>query len=182
MKRIAVFVLLLSLLTGCGAQTKLQATELPETMPEDFSIRFIFWVDMLAPNIYDTEKGILQKDMVDPDGQPTMQAPLTVPDETRAEIYAKIREYSLDQLDSTPMTTAELSTDDSRIGMTPLTEYDITFTADGRTYAITGDDTAGSYPNDERAVAFCAFTDYMKTVFRDSDAYQSLPEAVSAYA
>ena len=90
MKRIAVFILLLSLLTGCGAQTKLQATELPETMPKDFSIRFIFWVDMLAPNIYDTEKGILQKDMVDPDGQPTMQAPLTVPDETRAEIYAKI--------------------------------------------------------------------------------------------
>ena len=45
-----------------------------------------------------------------------------------------------------------------------------------------GDDTAGSYPKDERAVAFCAFTDYMKTVFRDSDAYQSLPEAVSAYA
>lgn len=90
---------------------------------------------MLAPNIYDTEKGILQKDMVDPDGQPTMQAPLTVPDETRAKIYA-----------------------------------------------ITGDDTAGSYPKDERAVAFCAFTGYMETVFRDSDAYQSLPEAVSAYA
>ena len=181
MKKLTLLALLLGLLTGCGAAK--EATALPAAMPADFEIRYEDWIDEAAPNIYDTGERLLQKDLVDPDGQPTAQAELAVSDETKKEIYAKVRECALDRLGDEKLTAENLTTDDTLVAVTPLTEYRITFTADGETYTVTGDYTAQSYAQtDGRAAQFWDFVEYMDELFYTCPAYQSLPETQGAYA
>ena len=169
----AMLVLLLGTAAGCGGQTA--ASALPENMPDDFAIRYANWIDPAAPNVYDTGAGLVQKDLADPQGQPTAQAALTVTDQTRQAIYDKLRACALDRLTDAPLHAADT-------GMSPLTEYEITFTAGGQSYTATGDSTAQiRAENDPDAAAFCDFVQYMDTLYRDSPAYQSLPPAVGGY-
>lgn len=180
MKKLTLLALLLGLLTGCGAAK--EATALPAAMPADFEIRYENWIDEAAPNIYDTGKRLLQKDLVDPDGQPTAQAELAVSDETRQAIYDQVRACALDRLGDEKLTAENLTTDDTLVAVTPLTEYRITFTADGDTYTVTGDATAWEYAvQDTRAARLYDFVQYMSELFVSSPAYQSLPEAQGAY-
>ena len=66
--------------------------------------------------------------------------------------------------------------------MTPLTEYEITFTADGETYTVTGDSTAGEYKDaNGRAAQFYDFVQYMNELFVSTPEYQSLPETLGGY-
>lgn len=179
MKKIMGIVLLLGLLAGCGARA---ATALPEEMPADFEIRYENWIDEQSPNIYDTGEKLLQKDLVNPDGQRTAQAELTVSDETKQEIYAKVRECALDQLTDEKLTSANLTTDDTMVGVEPLTEYEIAFTANGTTYTVTGDYTAQSYIRQNgRAAQFWEFVQYMNELFYNSPEYHSLPETLGGY-
>lgn len=180
MKKIAILALMLGLLAGCGAAKAESA--LPEEMPADFEIRYENWVDADAINIYDTGEKLLQKDLVDPDGQRIAQAELAVSDETKQDIYAKVRACALDQLGDEKLTSENLTTDDTLVAVTPLTEYRITFTADGETYTVTGDATAWEYAvQDTRAARLYDFVQYMSELFVSSPAYQSLPEAQGAY-
>ena len=180
MKRIAMLALLLGLLAGCGA-TKAE-TALPEEMPADFEIRYADWIDADAINIYDTGEKLLQKDLVSPDGQRTAQAELTVSDETKQEIYAKVRACALDRLGDEKLTSENLTTDGTQVGVAPLREYEITFTANGTTYTVTGDSTAQSYiRQDGRAAQFWEFTQYMNELYHNSPEYQSLPEAQGGF-
>lgn len=175
MKRIAMLALVLGLLAGCGAEQA--ASALPEEMPADFEIRYEDWIDADAINIYDTGEKLLQKDLVSPDGQRTAQAELTVSDETKQEIYAKVRACALDRLED-----EKLTTDGTQVGVAPLREYEITFTANGTTYTVTGDYTAQSYiRQDGRAAQFWEFTQYMNELYHNSPEYQSLPEAQGGY-
>lgn len=181
MKRIAMLALLLGLLAGCGAEQ--EASALPEEMPADFEIRYEDWIDADAINIYDTGEKLLQKDLVSPDGQRTAQAELTVSDETKQEIYAEVRACALDQLGDEKLTSANLTTDDTMVGVEPLTEYEIAFTANGTTYTVTGDSTAQSYiMQNARAAQFWEFMQYMEDLYHNSPEYQSLPEAQGGYA
>ena len=180
MKKLTLLALLLGLLAGCGAAK--EATALPAAMPADFEIRYEDWIDEAAPNIYDTGEQLLQKDLVDPDGQPTAQAELAVSDETKKEIYAKVRECALDQMTDEKLTSENLTTDGTQVGVAPLREYEITFTANGTTYTVTGDSTAQSYIRQNgRAAQFWEFMQYMNELYHNSPEYQSLPEAVGGY-
>lgn len=180
MKRIAMLALLLGLLAGCGAEQ--EASALPEEMPADFEIRYENWIDADAINIYDTDEKLLQKDLVSPDGQRTAQAELIVSDETKQEIYAKVRACALDRLGDEKLTSENLTTDGTQVGVAPLREYEITFTANGTTYTVTGDSTAQSYiRQDGRAAQFWEFTQYMNELYHNSPEYQSLPEAQGGY-
>ena len=96
MRKIAMLALLLGLLAGCGAAKAESA--LPEEMPADFEIRYENWVDENAPNIYDTGEKLLQKDLVNTVEPHTAQTELAVWDETKQEIYAKVRACALDRL------------------------------------------------------------------------------------
>lgn len=175
MKKLILLALLLGLLTGCGAAK--EATALPAAMPADFEIRYEDWIDEAAPNIYDTGEQLLQKGLVDPDGQPTAQAELAVSDETKKEIYAKVRACALDRL-----TKAIHTTDEQDAAMTPLRKYQVTFTADGETYIIIGDSmTRENAKTDGRAAQFWEFVQYMNELFVSSPEYLSLPEAQGAY-
>lgn len=181
MKKIAMLTLLLALLAGCGAPQA--ATTLPETMPADFEIRYENWIDENAPNIYDTGENLLQKDLVSAIEPHTAQTAFNLSDETKQEIYAKVRACALDQLTDEALTSENLTTDGTAVAVTPLTEYRITFTADGETYTVTGDYTAQSYAQtDGRAAQFWDFVEYMDELFYTCPAYQSLPETQGAYA
>ena len=180
MKKITVLALLLGLLAGCGAAKA--ETALPEGMPADFEIRYENWVDENAPNIYDTGEKLLQKDLVNTVEPHTAQAELAVSDETKQEIYAKVRECALDQLTDEKLTSENLTTDNEAVGITPLTEYQITFTAGGETYTVTGDYTVTEYTEDNgRAAQVWEFVQYMNGLFYDSPEYQSLPETMGGY-
>lgn len=175
MKKLTLLALLFGLLTGCGAAK--EETALPAAMPADFEIRYEDWIDEAAPNIYDTGERLLQKDLVDPDGQPTAQAELVVSDETRQAIYDQVRACALDRL-----TKAIHTTDEQDAAMTPLRKYQVTFTADGETYIIAGDSmTRESAKTDGRAAQFWEFVQYMNELFYNSPEYLSLPEAQGAY-
>ena len=180
MKRIAMLALLLGLLAGCGAEQA--ASALPEEMPADFEIRYEDWIDADAINIYDTGEKLLQKDLVSPDGQRTAQAELIVSDETKHESYAKVRACSLHRLGDEKLTSENLTTDGTQVGVAPLREYEITFTANGTTYTVTGDSTAQSYiRQDGRAAQFWEFMQYMNELYHNSPEYQSLPETMGGY-
>ena len=175
MRKFAVLALLLGLLAGCGAVKA--ETALPEEMPADFEIRYENWIDEKSPNIYDTGEKLLQKDLVDPDGQRTAQAELNVSGETRQEIYAKVRVCALDRL-----TKAIHTTDETEASMTPLRRYKVTFIADGETYAITGDTMVREYAKTNgRAAQFWEFVQYMEELYLNSPEYLSLPEAQGGY-
>ena len=175
MKKFVILALLLGLLAGCGAAKA--ETALPEGMPADFEIRYENWVDENAPNIYDTGEKLLQKDLVNTVEPHTAQSKLTVPDETKQEIYAKVRECALDRL-----TDKIRMTDENEATMTPLTRYRIVFTADGETYTIAGDSMVReNAKTDGRAAQFYDFVQYMNGLFYDSPEYQSLPETMGGY-
>ena len=180
MKKIAILMLLFGLLAGCGAPQA--ATALPEEMPADFVIRYMTWVDEDVPNIYDTGEGLIQKDLVTPDEPRTAQTELTVSDGTNQEIYAKVRACALDQLTDEKLTSGNLAPSGSGVMMEPLTEYEITFTADGETYTVTGDYTVTAYTGSNgRAAQFWDFVQYMNELFYNSPEYPSLPEAQGGY-
>ena len=80
------------------------------------------------------------------------------------------------------LTSENLTTDGTQVGVAPLREYEITFTANGTTYTVTGDSTAQSYiRQDGRAAQFWEFTQYMNELYHNSPEYQSLPEAQGGY-
>ena len=180
MKKIAILALMLGLLAGCG--TGRAASALPERMPADFEIRYENWVDGDGIKIYEKGEKELEKDLVSPDGQRTAQAELIVSDETKQEIYAKVRACALDRLGDEKLTSENLTTDGTQVGVAPLREYEITFTANGTTYTVTGDSTAQSYiRQDGRAAQFWEFMQYMNELYHNSPEYQSLPEAQGGY-
>ncbi|GAB2045852.1 hypothetical protein AGATL06_23510 [Agathobaculum sp. TL06] len=181
MKKLTAIALLLGLLAGCGAGR--EATALPEQLPADFAVRFVKWTDADAPNIYDTGEKLLQKDLVDPDGPRTAQAALTVSDEILQAIYAKARDCALDRLTEEKLTSENLTVLGDGVRMTPLTEYEITLTADGQTYTVTGDATAREYTEQNgRAAQFWEFVQYMNELLLTSPEYQALPEPRGGYA
>ena len=180
MKKFVILALLLGLLAGCGAAKA--ETALPEGMPADFEIRYENWVDENAPNIYDTGEKLLQKDLVNTMEPHTAQAELAVSDETKQEIYAKVRECALDRLTDEKLTSENLTIDGTQVGVSPLREYEITFTANGTTYTVTGDSTAQSYIRQNgRAAQFWEFMQYMEELYHNSPEYQSLPETMGGY-
>ena len=180
MRKIAMLALLLGLLAGCSAAKAESA--LPEEMPADFEIRYENWVDENAPNIYDTGEKLLQKDLVNTVELHTAQAELAVSDETKQEIYAKVRACALGRLTDEKLTSENFAAFGRGMQMTPLTEYEITFTADGETYTVIGDSTAGEYKDTNgRAAQFYDFVQYMNELFVSTPEYQSLPETLGGY-
>ena len=90
------------------------------------------------------------------------RAELIVSDETKQDIYAKVRACALDQLGDEKLTSENLTIDGTQVGVSPLREYEITFTANGTTYTVTGDSTAQSYIRQNgRAAQFWEFMQYM---------------------
>ncbi len=169
-----------TLISLCHTYTAVQgmSTSLPEEMPEDFSVRFEYWILEGQKNILDTHEGFIQKDLV-ADGIATTG--IKAENFPMEEIYARLRLLCIDGI-TKEMTSSNLTTDDSMMTVSPLTHYIIRFTADGQTYTVSGDYTARMYTakNDE-AARFIMAADYLHKVMVESGEYQSLPAAEGGY-
>jgi hypothetical protein len=192
-KRILLFAISLAclpvLLTGCGskvgaplqeapADSGIEAGGLPQEAPADFAICFSYWFDSNRANIYDTYNKIIQKDLV---LNGTADADLTVTSKTLNAIYREITELEVYKINEA-MISSNLSTSDVRIDVLPNTEYKISFTINGTSFTVTGDATAWEYRDENASAAhFCAFADYMRDVYLNTEEYKALPEAEGGY-
>ena len=147
----------------------------PQPMPEDFAIRYSW--GMGAMNVYDTYTGTLQKDLV-LDG--VAEAAFQPGREVLEEIYWKLEELDLASIRRT-MTSAELTIDDTMVDMTPLTVYEIQFRKNGAIYTVTGDATATCYQEDEEALRFLEFVEFMNEIVLNTPEYQQMPDRNGAY-
>lgn len=149
---------------------------LPSDVPEDFAIRFVAGIG--APNIYDTYTGTIQKDLI-VDG--VAEANFSPDEQTLRNIYAKVVEYDICSI-GREMTSDVLAGDGFGYGVDPLTVYEITVTAYGKTYTIHGDATAeGFVETDKDADHFMSFVRFMYDILYNNPEYQSLPDAVGGY-
>lgn len=159
---------------AAGAGTSL----LPESMPEDFSVRFECWIVNARHNILDTGEGFVQKDLVN-DG--TAKTDYTADRKTLEAIYASLRSCALDLI-VREMTSDALAKDELHYAVTPLTCYSVTFSACGTVYTVTGDATANGYiSSDPEAAAFMTFIRYINVLLYNSEEYKSLPAANGGY-
>lgn len=162
--------------TGTNADTA-DETLLNATMPDDFNIVFYSWIGT-DKNIYDTYTGTLVKDLA-----PGAASAEFAPDsETMAAIYDMLVACGIAEIER-EMTSEVLADDpDMMIMIQPLTYYEITFTADGKTYTVTGDATAGEYiKTDTDAANFYKFVGFMMETCNDAFEAADMPPIVGGY-
>jgi len=160
-----------------GAMSVTSATGASQSMPEDFSIRFIWGI--VANNIFDTAKGEIQKDLVNAG---TATAEFEPAEEMLMEIYNQICLLDITSIEQ-PMTANSLKArgSDLNYALNPLTTYEITITMNGTNYLIVGDETAKFFQEEEDAVRFMEFVEYLKQLVKTLPEYQALPEAEGGY-
>ncbi|MBR3972644.1 MAG: hypothetical protein IKJ99_01675 [Oscillospiraceae bacterium] len=160
-----------------SSMTMASATGVSQSMPEDFSIRFIWGI--VADNIFDTGKGEIQKDLVNA-GVAT--AKFDPSEEMMMEIYNQICLLEITSIEQ-PMTAHNLKArgSDLNYALEPLTTYEITITMNETNYLIVGDETAKFFQEEEDAVRFVEFVEYLKQLVKTLPEYQALPEAEGAY-
>ncbi|MBQ8929889.1 MAG: hypothetical protein IKS27_05670 [Oscillospiraceae bacterium] len=183
---VGLVMLCVVLLAGCGAETETQTREptenkpavIPQTMPEDFRIRFSFWIDENRKNVMDTDTGEIQKDLV-LDG--TASGTFTPGQELLERIYDKLTACRLTGI-TEPVTSGNLTASDTMMAVVPNTFYEAEFQIGGETYRVTGDASAWAYRDSSTLAAdFCDFMDFMGKTYRSLEAYQALPAASGGY-
>lgn len=138
-------------------------------IPADFDICYKTWIGS-DKNVYDTYSGTLIKDLAPGSASATLEADR----ETLTEIYRMLVSCDIASIDR-EMTSEVLTKDpDLLVMMEPLTHYEITFTADGKTYTVIGDATAGGHTkedvDEENFMMFCQFmSNLMYDTFEDAD-------------
>jgi hypothetical protein len=150
----------------------------PETMPENFSLRFSWWYVEDRKNIMDTGAGTLQKDLIT-DG--TASAEFQPDQDFMKRLYALV--CSGDLLDiRREMTSSELTTDGTMVGFEPNCYYEISVQMNGEQYLICGDQSAYSYKDtDEDALCFVSTVQELRQMIEDIPEWKSLPEAIGGY-
>lgn len=151
---------------------------LPQEMPEDFAVRFSCWVNEQSKNVLDTYQGYIQKDLI----VGVARRNYTPARESMRSFYEKLLDLDIASISRTMTAEVLAGKHDTVRGMTPCTNYQITFTADNRTYTIDGDHTAVSYTNtDPEAAHFMELVRYMIQVLESAPEYQALPQPVGGY-
>ena len=154
------------------------ANGLPEQMPADFTLSYAAWYDEAQPDGFDLAQGIVQKDLV-LDG--AAQAEFT-PDETlRQQVYALLVQCEADTIVQ-PVTAQSYAAPGEGVGISPNRQYEIHFTANGKTYTLTGDSTGLAYTGEQmQAARFQALVQELQEILQAQPAYQALPQANGGY-
>ncbi len=178
---IALFIAFLFIfaLVGCGEteNTSSEDFSMPEGVPEDFAIRFVS--KYIHEEIYDTYTGVIQKDLV-VDG--TAKTEFTPKPETIAEIYSKVLEYKICEITRKVSNSTFADPNGEQFAVTPLYEYEIEITINGKDYKITGDGTAMGYTDSHtEAYNFMKFVGFMQKTLNETEEYKNLPEPNGGY-
>ena len=145
------------------------------TPPEDFSIVFHWGIG--EKNVYDTVNRKITKDLVCA-GVETRD--LSVSAEDEAKIYEKLLEHGILSIGEGG-TSENLTTDGNPVGIKPKETYTVSVTVNGKSYLISGDETARYYPDNTTAVDFLNFVDFMKDFACQTPEYQAMPQSEGGY-
>ena len=149
--------------------------------PEDFAIHFETWIDGSQRNILDTYEGYIQKDLIFDGISKKDYNPSYV---ERCQLYQFVIgfEHRTDWDFSKEVTYDNYSDEEISVSMNPLTKYYLKFTANGKTFEISGDATANECTDQSAEAAY-----FMQTIrgianfYRNTDEYKSMPEAEGGY-
>lgn len=161
--------------TDVGADTETDAPDVK--LPADFNICYKTWIGS-DKNIYDTYSDTLTKDLAPGSASATLEADRR----TLTEIYQMLVSCDISSIDR-EMTSEVLTKDpDLLVMMAPLTHYEITFTADGKTYTVIGDATAGGHTKEDvDAENFMAFCQFMSNLMYDTFDEADMPPILGGY-
>ena len=149
--------------------------------PEDFAIHFETWIDGSQRNILDTYEGYIQKDLIFDGISKKDYNPSYV---ERCQLYQFVIgfEHRTDWDFSKEVTYDNYSDEEISVSMNPLTKYYLKFTANGKTFEISGDATANECTDQSAEAAY-----FMQTIrgianfYRNTEEYKSMPEAEGGY-
>ena len=166
-------------LTDAGeiAYERVKRSPYPETMPEDFDIRFEMWVDVTQKNIFDTYDGYIQKDLIR-DGIFGKQFEPT--DEMMQEIYAKLVECDMASIDKEITPQGILGGDAPVSSVSPNTSFQVYFTIDGREYLVLGN-VSGLGIKNPMTKNCDAFLRYLCELQEQLETAMDFPEADGGY-
>jgi len=190
MKKILATVLLFTLLLALvGCQISLVTQEPNDSQksgqqlefPPDFAIHFESWIDDNRRNILDTYKGYIQKDLI-MDG--VAKREYTPSYDEICQLYQFV--ISLEnktELDfSKSVTYNNYANDELFMHITPLCQYYLKFTANGKIFEITGDYTATECTDkSEEALLFIQAITGIGNFYENTKVYKSLPESDGGY-
>jgi hypothetical protein len=171
-----IFILLLIsiisilLLNSCISESNL---EIPDKMPDDFSIYYSCSYNPDQPNALDTYKDKLYKDLI-LDGIATVDYKIN--EEKLQEIYEMLKSCEIYKIRQDM--NSQTLTGSGGIMYSPCEKYVISFTINSCDYTVTGDSTAFIYPAGKDFKAFC---NYMKEFIKSTEEYKSFPDARGGY-
>ena len=149
--------------------------------PEDFAIHFASWIDGNQRNIIDTYEGYIQKDLIFDGISKKDYNPSYV---ERCQLYQFVIgfEHRTDWDFSKEVTYDNYADEEISVAMDPLTKYYLKFTANGKTFEISGDATASECTDQSAEAAY--FMQAIRGIanfYRNTEEYKSMPEAEGGY-
>jgi len=147
----------------------------PETMPDDFAVRFEMWIDVTQKNIFDTYDGYVQKDLV---RNGIFGKQFEPSREMMDEIYTKLVECDLASVNK-EVTWNGLYGTGERI-IEPNVQFQLYFTVDGREYLILGD-SMGLKADHDMAERTNDFLYYLSGLKEELQTQLNFPEAEGGY-
>jgi hypothetical protein len=153
----------------------------PKELPKDFAFKLNFGVGGIS--CMDTYKNTFTKDLVDSkNGKPsTATRALVIPPEQMLAIYGEFLSLKIADLPSDLNAGWENETE--LIGVSPSSQYTLTYTCDGVTRTIAFDESkpwpeSAAPKNDDRLTAFARF---ISSYIGSTKEYASMPPAVGVY-
>ena len=149
--------------------------------PEDFDIHFETWIDSSQRNILDTYEGYIQKDLIFDGISKKDYNPSYV---ERCQLYQFVIgfEHRTDWDFSKEVTYDNYADEEISVAMDPLTKYYLKFTANGKTFEISGDATASECTDQSaEATYFMQAIRGIANFYRNTEEYKSMPEAEGGY-
>lgn len=149
--------------------------------PEDFAIHFASWIDGNQRNIIDTYEGYIQKDLIFDGISKKDYNPSYV---EHCQLYQFVIgfEHRTDWDFSKEVTYDNYADEEISVAMDPLTKYYLKFTANGKTFEISGDATASECTDQSAEAAY--FMQAIRGIanfYRNTEEYKSMPEAEGGY-
>ncbi len=147
----------------------------PETMPDDFNLRFEMWIDVKQKNIFDTYDGYVQKDLI---RNGTFGKQFEPSREMMEEIYAKLVECDMASVNKEITWNGLYGTGERH--SEPNIRFQLYFTVDGREYLILGD-SMGLGADHKMAENTNDFLRYLSGLKEELQTQLNFPEADGGY-
>lgn len=182
-KNLVIMVaIMLVILAGCSVKEKDKVIETvqmgTEIMGGKFDIEYACWYNAESKNIFSTYDNYIQKDLISA-GKIKEEWKISDVDLNRLEEL--IREYEVFNVNK-KVNALEYSLEDKNYVITPMQEFYVKFTIDGKEYLIEGNWTIYDIVQEcEEAKKICEFLDGLRGIMLSQDVYENMPETEGAY-